>query len=32
VEYRARYELGEVDEVQKRTEGYAFFDESTERV
>ena len=32
VEYRARYELGEVDEVQKRTEGHAFFDEATERV
>jgi hypothetical protein len=32
VEYRARHELGEVDEVQERTEGHAFFDESMERV
>jgi hypothetical protein len=32
VEYRARYGLGEVDEAQERTEGHAFFDESTERV
>jgi hypothetical protein len=32
VGYRARYELGEVDKVQKRTEGHAFFDESTKRV
>jgi hypothetical protein len=32
VEYRARYELGEVNEARERTEGHAFFDEKTERV
>jgi hypothetical protein len=32
VEYRARYELGKVDKVQKRMGGHAFFNESTERV
>jgi hypothetical protein len=31
-EYRARYELGEVDDVQERREVQASFDEKTERM